>query len=236
MSTSKRASRRLLGGIVSHGGRIGPLISLDDLATEALAPDGQLLDGGSAEGIAGGDQDRFAVVLEAFGEFGDGSRFAGAVDAANHHNGRPLRLEMNTGLVAQELLLELFLNELLDIAGDFLVEEGLPNALDDDGRGSAAHVGQIEALFQLLEEVLIDSAPQTEELGNAAEDAARLGQTLLDFVEDGPEHHVFVSSNGISFNQSARIMGIAVAAMCGWDSLGVMDAFVTGVMSGIRLS
>ena len=35
---------------------------LDDLAAEPLAPDGELLDGGGAEGVAGGDHDLLALV------------------------------------------------------------------------------------------------------------------------------------------------------------------------------
>ncbi len=41
----------------------------------------QLLDGGGAEGVAGGEHHGFALAAEALGELADGGGLAGAVDA-----------------------------------------------------------------------------------------------------------------------------------------------------------
>ena len=53
----------LFAGVVGHAGRVAALLVLDDLAAEPLAPDGQLLDGGRPEGVAGGHHHLLAVVL-----------------------------------------------------------------------------------------------------------------------------------------------------------------------------
>ena len=163
MSTSKprawafsQASWATLAGIAA-------LLALDDLAAEPLAPDGQLLDGRGPEGVAGGHHHLLAVVLEALGQLGDRGRLARAVDAGDHDDGRPGGVEANAGLVGEQLLLELLLDERLDVAGDLLVEERLADAIDDVGGGAGADVGEVEALLQLGEEVLIDLALEAEQ-------------------------------------------------------------------------
>ena len=52
----------LLAGVVGHAGRVAALLVLDDLAADPLAPDGQLLDGRGAEGVAGGDHHLLALL------------------------------------------------------------------------------------------------------------------------------------------------------------------------------
>ena len=78
---------------------------------------------------------------------------------------------MNPGVSAREQLAELLLDERLDVAGDLLVEERLPDALDDLGRGLRADVGEVEPLFELVEELLIDLALAAEQVEDAGEDA-----------------------------------------------------------------
>ena len=67
------------------------------------------------------------------------------------------------------MFLQLLLDEGLHVAGDFLVEEGLADALDDLAVVVGADVGQVEPLFQLGEEILIDPAAQPEQRGDAGE-------------------------------------------------------------------
>jgi len=55
--------------------------------------------------------------------------------------------------------LELVFDELFDVAADFLVLEGLANAVDDLLRRDSADVGEIQPLFQLVEKALIDGRP-----------------------------------------------------------------------------
>src|SRR5438132_6188857 len=45
-----------LAGVEGHAGRVAPLLVLDDVAAEPLAPDGQLLDRRRPERVAGGDR------------------------------------------------------------------------------------------------------------------------------------------------------------------------------------
>ena len=56
----------------------------DDFHAVAFAPDGKLLPGGCAEGVACCEQNAFAVIGKALGKLADGCGFAGAVDAAHH--------------------------------------------------------------------------------------------------------------------------------------------------------
>ncbi len=59
---------------------------------------GELVDGGGAVEVAGDEQRAAAFVFQAFGEFGGGGGFAGAVEAADEDAGG--RVEVERGLVA----------------------------------------------------------------------------------------------------------------------------------------
>ena len=72
-----------LDGVVADGGGIAFGLG-DDGDTVAFAPFLELLAGGGAEGVACGEDDGFALLLEVFGEFADGGGFARAVDAGHH--------------------------------------------------------------------------------------------------------------------------------------------------------
>ena len=157
----------LLAGVVGHAGRVAALLVLDDLAAEPLAPDGQLLDGGRPEGVAGRHHHLLAFFLAAPGQLGDGRRLARAVDAGHHDHRRPGRVVVQPALGASSSVLELLLDERLHVAGDFLVQERLADALDDLGGGGGADVGQVEPFLQLVEEVAIDPAAQAEQRGDA---------------------------------------------------------------------
>ena len=52
----------------------------DDVGAGPAGPDGELVGGRGAEGVAGGQEDRLALVLEPLGELGDRGRLARAVD------------------------------------------------------------------------------------------------------------------------------------------------------------
>ena len=76
-----------IAGIEGDGGGVGAHLMLDDLHVDSLGPDGELFDGSGAEGVAGGDHDGLALGLEILAELGDGSGFAGAVDAGDQDDG-----------------------------------------------------------------------------------------------------------------------------------------------------
>src|SRR5262249_20705372 len=122
-------------GVVRDAGWVAALLTLDDFAAESLAPDSQLLDRGRPEGIAGRDHYLLALFLAAPGQLGDRCGLAGAIDAGHHHNRRPGRVVAQALFRRGEQPLQLLLNEPFDVAGNFLVEERLANALDDLGRG-----------------------------------------------------------------------------------------------------
>ncbi len=62
----------------------------DDVDAGAGRPDLQLLDRRGAERVGGADQRRLAGVLEQPRQLADGRRLAGAVDADDHDDVRPL--------------------------------------------------------------------------------------------------------------------------------------------------
>src|SRR5439155_25191039 len=82
------------------------------------------------------------------------------------------------------------LDKLLDVARNLLVLERLPHAVDDLIRRDGADIGEIQTLLQFAQEVLIDASFEAKQVYDAAEEAARLGQALLDFAEDCTEHNV----------------------------------------------
>ena len=75
------AALRGFPGVVADGGGVGFVLAFDDGDGEALGPEVELLDGGGAEGIGGGEHDGFALALEEVGEFGGAGGFADAIDA-----------------------------------------------------------------------------------------------------------------------------------------------------------
>jgi hypothetical protein len=80
---------RLRGGnrVEDDGRRIARFLG-DDGHVVALAPGHQLLACRGAEGVAGGEEDALAVLLEVLGQLADRGRLAGAVHAGDHdHEG-----------------------------------------------------------------------------------------------------------------------------------------------------
>ena len=174
--------------IVGHAGRVASLQVLDDVATQPFAPDGKLLHRRGPEGIARRHHHFLAFSLTEPGQLGDRRCFARAVDACDHHHGWACRRILKSAVGRGEQRFELVLDEGLDVAGDFLVLIGLANAADDLLGRKGADIGEIEAFFQFAEELLIDASLEMKQLRDAAEEAARLGQALLDLFENGAEH------------------------------------------------
>eukprot|EP00903_Cladosiphon_okamuranus_P003589 g3587.t1 len=78
----------LLVGVEADGGRIGVWFPCDDGDIEAGAPALELLDGGGAEGIGGGEADGVAAVFQPEAQFCGGCCFPGAIDADDEDDGR----------------------------------------------------------------------------------------------------------------------------------------------------
>ena len=66
-------------GVETDGGRIGIWFPGDDGDVEAVAPALELLDGGSPEGVGGGEHDGVAAVFQPQAELCGGGRLAGAI-------------------------------------------------------------------------------------------------------------------------------------------------------------
>ncbi len=95
----------LLGGhigVVTKGGGIAVILALDHFHADALRPDTELLDGGCAEGIGGGEHHGVAFRFQKVREFCRGSRLAGAIHADHEDHFRLRREGAQCGVVERE--------------------------------------------------------------------------------------------------------------------------------------
>ncbi len=76
-------------GLEADGGGVAIRGAIDHGDAEALGPHLELLDGGGAEGVGGGEHDLASLVMEELGELGGGGGLAGAIDADDEHHLRP---------------------------------------------------------------------------------------------------------------------------------------------------
>src|SRR5271163_1281751 len=79
-----------LAGIVSYAGWISPRCPFDDLASGPGRPDGKLISGGRAEGVASGQENRVPLIPQILRELGDRCRLPGAIDTGNQVDRRRL--------------------------------------------------------------------------------------------------------------------------------------------------
>jgi len=77
----------LLDSVESHGRRIRALARPNGLDADALAPGGQLLGGGSAEGVGCTEQHRLVLGDQHPSELAHGGGLAGAVDTDDEQDG-----------------------------------------------------------------------------------------------------------------------------------------------------
>ena len=78
-----------LDRIEGDGCRIGTFLVANDRNPRAIAPNLQLIDGGSAEGVGGSEHDGLALLLVVGGKLADRRRLANAVDADDEKHRRP---------------------------------------------------------------------------------------------------------------------------------------------------
>src|SRR5438552_4692907 len=178
---------RLLEGIISEAGGVGAELAGDDRRLGALAPDLQLLNRGSAEGVAG----RPHHPTPAFGQLGrqlaDGRRLAGAVDADDQDDVR--------------LVAEVELERLGDRGQDFFDFRGHHRAdfrignifavtaggerVGDAQRRLDAEIGADQHILQVLKRVLVQLA-FGEDAGDVAGELARgTGKPVPHALEPG---------------------------------------------------
>lgn len=139
-----------LHGLVADGGGVGAVWAEVDGDFEPGSPEAELLDGGGAEGVGGGEEDGVFAGLEKGGEFGGGGGFACAVDAGEEDDaggggeGGEVRR-----VVAEEGEDGVF--GCGGGGGGVLRPRIFAEALDDGGGGGDAEVGLDERFFDLVE-------------------------------------------------------------------------------------
>ena len=173
-------------GVERDGAGVRALGAAHELAAGALGPALELLDGGGAEGVGGGDQDALAErLLQVPGELADRRRLAGAVDADDEDHGRVgAQVDVvvaGLGEVGEELRQPL--GQRL-AAGD-LALLGLPLEPLDDLRGRArADVGVDQRLLQALPGLLVEVALEQRGLDLGLQRLARLAHVLAHAAEE----------------------------------------------------
>jgi len=180
--------------VVGHGRGVGAGVAGNDVEFEALRPGLELLDGGGAEGVAGGDEHGLALPLERPGELRGRGRFARAVDADHHdHGGRAVGAFLERGLtgaaaehagehggadLGRALALELR-----------VLAVGLLDLLQDLVGRLDAEVGGDERLLELVERRGVDLAPAEERTRLAGDGRDGLREAVLKFFEES-EHEL----------------------------------------------
>ena len=177
-----------VAGVEGDGGGVGAHLVLDDLHVDAAGPDGELLDGGGAEGVAGGDHHGFALVFQVLAELGDGGGFAGAVDAGDEDDRGAAGGEFELAGFGGPVGFHFGLEEVdgLVAGGDFAFLPGGVEIGHDLGGGGDAEVGGDEALFEFVEEGLVELAAAEQGAQAADEDLAGFGEAAFEFIDGGP--------------------------------------------------
>jgi hypothetical protein len=164
-----------------------PFVLGDNRHVVAFAPGFQLLAGGGAEGVAGGEQHALALVLEILGQLADRGRLAGAVDAGDHDHERLVaadierlleRLQGREQGIGERLLDALRRIQLVALGGLLQFVEQMAGRLDADVAGQ-------QQGFQFLEQLVVDLAAREDGLELAAPLGARLGQALEQALAPG---------------------------------------------------
>ena len=142
--------------VIHHGGRVAPLLMAHDLRTGALGPYGELIGGGSAEGIARAQQHPLSLADKLMGELADRRGLAHAVDA-DHQDHRRLRLQLQRRVANLQLLahqLNKALARLMPLAKALFPGQAL-HALDKLFRRGGADVGEHQKLLQIVVKILV---------------------------------------------------------------------------------
>jgi len=178
-----------IAGVEGDGGGVGAHLMFDDLDVDALGPDGELFDGGGAKGVASGDHDGLALAFEVLAELGDGGGFAGAVDAGDEDDGGTRGCEFEGAGFDGPVAFHFGFEEVEDFVagGDFPGVPGGVEVFHDFEGGFDAEVAGDEALFEFVEELLIELAAAEERFEATDEDVAGLGEAGLKFIDAGGE-------------------------------------------------
>ncbi|MCY1414227.1 hypothetical protein D9M71_296700 [compost metagenome] len=153
----------------------------------ALAPHLQLLDGGGAEGVAGGEHDLPALQLQLLRQLADGGGLADAVHADHQDHVGIALFDLQRLFHRPQQAGEFFLQRLVQRAavGQLLARHALGQVLDDHAGRLDADVGGQQARLDLVEQLVVDRLAAEEQAGHALADAgAGLRQALLEAGEE----------------------------------------------------
>src|SRR5207302_5411611 len=172
--------------VKQHGRGVAARLGLDDFGAGALAPDLQLLDGGGAESIGGGEQHALALRAQQAGQLADGGGLAGAVHPDHQQNFRRFHLLGRTlggGEDGEQLLLQQAL-EFGDVGN--LAAVGLfAKFFQDFVGGGGAEIGGDEGGFQIVERGAVNLFAEGDDVVNAlAQALAGAGDGALHAVEE----------------------------------------------------
>ena len=159
----------------------------DDLNGVALTPHLQLFNRRGAEGIAGGEQHRLALTLQALGQFANGSGLAGAVDA-DHQDHIRLARRVDRQRLAHRLkdrphVLAQGAHQRLTVA-ELLARDALAQTADNTLGRLDPDIGHQQLGLQLLEQIIIDATPGLDQVAQVGvEYRAGARQAALEAVE-----------------------------------------------------
>jgi hypothetical protein len=156
-------------------------VGRDMVWRDALAPNGQLLDGRGAERIAGGEHHLEAFARRDRGELADGGGFTRAVDADDENDEGLLGAEIERHLDGFEHLGDFRGQNAFDLLGiDLLVVAPGGNCLDDALGYGEAEIGLDQHVFQFIERRLIELALGEDRRDRPGDRFRRFRQSVLE--------------------------------------------------------
>ncbi len=216
-----------LGGlhrVEDHRGGVGAGVLGDHRDAVALAPDLQLLHGGGAEGVAGGQHDLLALELQLLRQLADGGGLAHAVHPDHQdHIGLARDVDLQRLLHRAQQAGQLFLQRLVQRAavGQLLARHALGQVLHDQGGGLDADVGGQQARLDVVEQVVVDFLATEEQAGHAFADAgAGLGQPLPEAGEEARPGRRLADCRSGGQRRNGLGLGLGLGSQ---DRLGLRD-------------
>ena len=180
---------------MKYRGGVGVHALLHDGHIHAVGPELQLLDGGCAEGVGSTEHDFLACELVLIGKFGDGGGFAHTVDS-NHENHIGFVWEGGVEIFGEKAVVfaeqggDFGPEDRVEFAGAyvFVAFDAFLQFVDDFESGFDPDVGGNQALFDIVENSVVDGGFAENGTGNLGE------QALFGFIETGVEGLLFLFS------------------------------------------
>src|SRR5581483_4088280 len=165
-----------------HGGRVSAGLRPDTWNLNPVGPHLELLDPGSAKGVACREHDAATLAAPVVPELRDRRRLADAIHTDHQDDGEPLAQEGQAGGVRSEQLDEPLLERFVELVprAELAPSESAPHLLEENvGRGRT-DISSDEQLLQLIPNVLRDLGAPKED-GDAPEKAGpRLSDARLE--------------------------------------------------------